>query len=143
MTQKGLRLLHWVVKTPDRTELFDFLHTVLGMHALRHEEFQEGCDAQCNGPYSGRWSKTMTGFGPEDDSFVLEVTYNYDVKKYVYGNDLAYIKIKSRSCFATVSDQVRFTWLIGNTLEKLSHLAVSFGTIHCCRKGVKRWSSMS
>lgn len=42
-----------------------FLHDVLGMHTLRHEEFQEGCKATCNGPYSGRWSKSMMGYDSE------------------------------------------------------------------------------
>ena len=42
---------------------------VLGMKVLRHEEFEKGCEAACNGPYDGRWSKTMVGFGPEDSGF--------------------------------------------------------------------------
>ena len=29
----------------------------------------------------------MVGFGPEDDHFVVELTYNYGVKKYKRGND--------------------------------------------------------
>lgn len=35
------------------------------MHALRHEEFKEGCKAACNGPYDGMWSKTMMGYDSE------------------------------------------------------------------------------
>lgn len=38
-------------------------------------------------PYDGRWSKTMVGFGPEDDHFVVELTYNYGVGEYKLGND--------------------------------------------------------
>ena len=38
-------------------------------------------------PYDGLWSKSMVGFGPEDDHFVVELTYNYGVKKYKRGND--------------------------------------------------------
>uniref|UniRef100_A0A4W5QZT6 Glyoxalase domain-containing protein 4 n=1 Tax=Hucho hucho TaxID=62062 RepID=A0A4W5QZT6_9TELE len=34
------------------------------------EEFEEECIATCNGPYDGKWSKTMVGFGPEDGHFV-------------------------------------------------------------------------
>ena len=49
----------------DRTATVHFLHDVLGMHALRHEEFKEGCKAACNGPYSGMWSKTMMGYDSE------------------------------------------------------------------------------
>jgi hypothetical protein len=28
----------------------------------RHEEFASGCEATCNGPYGGAWSKTMVRF---------------------------------------------------------------------------------
>uniref|UniRef100_A0A8C5PYU8 Glyoxalase domain-containing protein n=1 Tax=Leptobrachium leishanense TaxID=445787 RepID=A0A8C5PYU8_9ANUR len=49
-------------------------HHLLGMTVLRHEEF-EGCKATCNGPYDGKWSKTM--IGSEDKHFVVELTYNY------------------------------------------------------------------
>lgn len=40
-----------------------------------------------NSPYDGKWSKTMAGFGPEDDHFVVELTYNYGIKQYQLGND--------------------------------------------------------
>jgi catechol 2,3-dioxygenase-like lactoylglutathione lyase family enzyme len=69
------------------------------MHALRHEEFEDGCKAACNGPYDGKWSKTMLGYGPEDTNFVLELTYTYGQKSYDVGNDLGYIKIRSRSVY--------------------------------------------
>lgn len=61
---------------------------------LRHEEFTEGCDAQCNGPYDNRWSKTMIGYGPESKHFVIELTYNYGVTNYDLGNDLQGITIR-------------------------------------------------
>lgn len=38
-------------------------------------------------PYDNKWSKTMIGYGPEDDYFVLELTYNYGVSEYKRGND--------------------------------------------------------
>ena len=38
-------------------------------------------------PYDGKWSKTMAGFGSEDDHFVVELTYNYGIKEYQLGND--------------------------------------------------------
>lgn len=30
-----------------------FFENVLGLKVLRHEEFDEGCEATCNGPYGG------------------------------------------------------------------------------------------
>lgn len=67
------------------------------MKFLRHEEFDEGCKAACNGPYEGRWSKSMVGYGPEDNHFVVELTYNYGIGSYKIGNDFRGITIKSES----------------------------------------------
>ncbi|KAG7199309.1 hypothetical protein KM043_018162 [Ampulex compressa] len=66
------------------------------MKVLRHEEFADGCEAACNGPYANRWSKTMIGYGPEDTHFVIELTYNYGVNKYERGNDFQGITIRSK-----------------------------------------------
>lgn len=70
-----------------------FLKDTLGMKVLRHEEFDQGCEATCNGPYQNRWSKTMVGYGPESCNFVLEITYNYPVDKYKLGNDFLGITV--------------------------------------------------
>jgi hypothetical protein len=35
----------------------------------------------------------MIGYGPEDDHFVLELTYNYGVGKYEKGNDFRSLTI--------------------------------------------------
>lgn len=87
------RALHFVLKIGNLKKNVDFFRDKLGMTVLRHEVFDEGCEAACNGPYSGKWSKTMIGYGPEDDHFVLELTYNYSIGGYKRGNDLQYIKL--------------------------------------------------
>lgn len=89
------RALHFVFKVGDRTKTAAFYRDVLGMKVLRHEEFEEGCKASCNGPYDGKWSKTMVGFGPEDDHFVAELTYNYGVGEYRLGNDFLGLTVQS------------------------------------------------
>lgn len=63
------------------------------MRVLRHEEFNQGCEATCNGPYARPWSKTMIGFGSELTSFVFELTYNYGIRSYEKGNDLRFVKL--------------------------------------------------
>uniref|UniRef100_A0A6M2DL71 Putative glyoxalase n=1 Tax=Xenopsylla cheopis TaxID=163159 RepID=A0A6M2DL71_XENCH len=90
------RALHYVFKIPERKLTYKFYKDVLGMKVLRHEEFSEGCEAACNGPYANRWSKTMIGYGSEDDHFVIELTYNYGINSYEKGNDFKGITIKSR-----------------------------------------------
>ncbi|KAG2438183.1 hypothetical protein HXX76_005789 [Chlamydomonas incerta] len=96
------RNLHWVFKVGDRTATTKFYRDVLLLEPLRHEEFTEGCAAACNGPYDGKWSKTMIGYGDEDTNFVLELTYNYGVKSYQLGNDFDSITICSRRVYDNV-----------------------------------------
>ncbi|XP_012280805.1 glyoxalase domain-containing protein 4 [Orussus abietinus] len=90
------RALHFVFKIGDRKLTAKFYREVLGMKVLRHEEFADGCEAACNGPYRNRWSKTMIGYGPEDTHFVIELTYNYGISSYVPGNDFRGITIRSK-----------------------------------------------
>ncbi|KAG6452728.1 glyoxalase domain-containing protein 4 [Manduca sexta] len=89
------RALHFVFKVADRTLTAKFYREILGMKVLRHEEFSEGCEAACNGPYANRWSKTMIGYGPEDTHFVVELTYNYGITEYEQGNDFLGLTIQS------------------------------------------------
>ncbi|XP_030563073.1 glyoxalase domain-containing protein 4 [Drosophila novamexicana] len=96
MTTIPGRALHYVFKIGDRAKNAFFFRNILGMQVLRHEEFKEGCDAECNGPYDNRWSKTMVGYGPENTHFVIELTYNYGVKSYEMGNDFGGITIYSK-----------------------------------------------
>ncbi|XP_076002231.1 glyoxalase domain-containing protein 4 [Genypterus blacodes] len=101
------RALHFVFKVGDRGKTATFYRDVLGMKVLRHEEFEEGCKATCNGPYNGKWSKTMIGFGPEEDHFVAELTYNYEVGEYHLGNDFLGLTLQSSQA---VSNAKRLGW---------------------------------
>lgn len=49
-------------------------------------------------PYDGKWSKTMVGFGPEDNHFVAELTYNYGLGEYRLGNDFLVNFFALKSC---------------------------------------------
>ncbi|KAH8287070.1 hypothetical protein KR054_001746 [Drosophila jambulina] len=98
------RALHYVFKIGDRAKNAFFFRQILGMKVLRHEEFKEGCDAECNGPYDNRWSKTMVGYGPEDSHFVIELTYNYGVSSYKMGNDFGGVTIHSTEILSRVAE---------------------------------------
>ena len=54
---------------------------------------RKGCEATCNGPYGGAWSKTMIGLGNENANFVFELTYNYGINGYESGNDVQYFAL--------------------------------------------------
>ncbi|XP_072314584.1 glyoxalase domain-containing protein 4 [Eucyclogobius newberryi] len=110
------RALHFVFKVGDRTKTATFYRDVLGMKVLRHEEFEEGCKASCNGPYDGKWSKTMIGFGPEDEHFVAELTYNYGVGEYRLGNDFLGLTLQSSKA---VSNAKHLGWPLTKLEEEL------------------------
>ena len=38
----------------------------------------------------------MVGMGPEENNFVFELTYNYGIEGYKFGNDLQYIGVRSK-----------------------------------------------
>ncbi|CAN8003853.1 unnamed protein product [Ixodes hexagonus] len=101
------RALHFVFKVANRKETMKFYTDILGMKVLRHEEFEEGCRAACNGPYDLNWSKTMVGYGPEDNFFVMELTYNYGIGSYEKGNDFLGVVIRSDDI---VQRAVRHSW---------------------------------
>ncbi|XP_061136838.1 glyoxalase domain-containing protein 4 [Syngnathus typhle] len=107
LSENMRRALHFVFKVGDRSKTATFYRDVLGMKVLRHEEFVEGCKATCNGPYDGKWSKTMVGFGPEDDHFVAELTYNYGMAEYQLGNDFLGLTLQSSQA---VSNAKRLGW---------------------------------
>ena len=46
-------------------------------------------------PYDGKWSKSMVGYGPEDNHFVVELTYNYGLGSYQLGNDFRVSQLAS------------------------------------------------
>lgn len=87
------RPVHWVFKIGSLRKNLNFYEEVLGMKVHRHEEFASGCEASCNGPYGGAWSKTMVGYGKEEEQYCLELTANYGIESYELGNDYRYIAI--------------------------------------------------
>ncbi|MCP9259080.1 Glyoxalase domain-containing protein 4 [Dirofilaria immitis] len=106
------RALHYVFKIANRKLSRDFFVDILKMKVLRHEEFEEGCKATCNGPYDGKWSKTMVGYGSEDDHFVLELTYNYPISSYKLG-----ICIRSTDVFENCRNYQMSTIMMNGEVE--------------------------
>ena len=79
VSPKEERVLHWVIRVSSLEKTLAFMTDVLGMKVLRHEENDEPCPLTCNGVFDTPWSKTMVGYGPEDTSYALELTYNYGI----------------------------------------------------------------
>jgi hypothetical protein len=100
--------LHWVFKITSLESSLNFFE-LFGLKVFRHEEFSNGCEATCNGPYEGAWSKTMVGDGEnEAGSFSLELTYNYGLMSYGRGNDLRYIVVDEDSYVGPI-DRIQYS----------------------------------
>lgn len=56
----------------------------------------------------------MIGYGPESEHFVLELTYNYDIESYKFGNDLVSIRIESKAAYDKVVANKDFLFLHKN-----------------------------
>lgn len=106
----NIRPLHFVFKIGNRTKTIAFYRQLLGMVVLRHEEFTEGCNAACNGPYSGKWSKTMIGYGDEHTNFVVELTYNYGIREYERGKDFDGLRLISSLAFERIRNQTEYSF---------------------------------
>lgn len=112
------RALHFVLKIGNLRKNVEFFRDKLKMTVLRHEVFDEGCEAACNGPYANKWSKTMIGYGSEDDHFVVELTYNYSISGYKIGNDFQHIKIGLKhELFDQIRGSGRFEAVLSDCFE--------------------------
>ncbi|OBS80678.1 hypothetical protein A6R68_21134 [Neotoma lepida] len=124
------RALHFVFKVGNRFQMVHFFRDVLGMQVQTGAErgWREphlGGRTRCacghlsrqapdSGPYDGKWSKTMVGFGPEDDHFVAELTYNYGIGDYKLGNDFMGITLASSQA---VSNARKLEWPLSKVAE--------------------------
>uniref|UniRef100_A0A2K6Q521 Glyoxalase domain containing 4 n=1 Tax=Rhinopithecus roxellana TaxID=61622 RepID=A0A2K6Q521_RHIRO len=119
------RALHFVFKVGNRFQTARFYRDVLGMKVQAGLECSGVISARCNlhlmvhlllfsRPYDGKWSKTMVGFGPEDDHFVAELTYNYGIGDYKLGNDFMGITLASSQA---VSNARKLEWPLTEVAE--------------------------
>lgn len=63
------------------------LHITVWVDTCAERERERSSSLLTLRPYDGKWSKSMVGYGPEDEHFVVELTYNYGIKQYKKGND--------------------------------------------------------
>lgn len=78
-----MRILHTMLRVGDLDRSLAFYTEVLGMRLLRRNDYPEG-----------RFTLAFVGYGDEQDSAVLELTYNWDVHGYELGNAYGHIAIE-------------------------------------------------
>ncbi len=77
-----MRMLHTMLRVGDLDRSLDFYTRVLGMRLLRRAEYPEG-----------RFTLAFVGYGPETETAVLELTYNWGTSRYESGSAYGHVAI--------------------------------------------------
>jgi len=77
-----MRLLHTMLRVGDLERSIDFYTNVLGMKVLRRKDYPEG-----------KFTLAFVGYGDESETAVIELTHNWDTKKYDLGTGYGHIAI--------------------------------------------------
>ncbi|SCX54979.1 lactoylglutathione lyase [Nitrosospira sp. Nsp1] len=78
-----MRILHTMLRVGDLEKSIAFYTDVLGMKMLRRKDYPEG-----------KFTLAFVGYQDEAGGAVLELTHNWDVKKYELGTGYGHIAIE-------------------------------------------------
>jgi len=85
------RLLHTMIRVRDLDKSLDFYTRHLGMQLLRKKDFPDG-----------KFTLAFVGYGPEEDSAVVELTHNWDQQEdYEIGNGFGHLAIAVPDIYGT------------------------------------------
>ena len=78
-----MRILHTMLRVGDLKRSIDFYTNVLGMRALRQNDYPDG-----------RFTLAFVGYGAEDKEAVLKLTHNCDTPKYDLGTGCGHVALE-------------------------------------------------
>ncbi len=78
-----MRILHTMLRVGNLKRSIDFYTNVLGMQVLRQKDYPDG-----------RFTLAFVGYGTEDKTAVLELTYNWDTSKYDLGTGYGHVALE-------------------------------------------------
>ncbi len=85
------RMLHTMLRVFDLQRSLDFYTRILGMTVLRRKDYPDG-----------RFTLAFVGFGPEEETAVIELTHNWDQKEpYQIGTGYGHIALGVGDIYAT------------------------------------------
>ena len=88
-----MRILHTMLRVGDLDRSLAFYTEVLGMHALRRQDYP-----------SGRFTLAFVGYGPESAGEVLELTHNWDTPAYEIGTGFGHVAIEVADAYAACAE---------------------------------------
>ncbi len=78
-----MRIIHTMLRVKDLTASIAFYTEVLGMTVLRQQDYPDG-----------KFTLAFLGHGPEAETAVIELTYNWDIDHYELGTGFGHIAIE-------------------------------------------------
>ncbi|WP_158904913.1 lactoylglutathione lyase [Burkholderia sp. L27(2015)] len=78
-----MRLLHTMLRVGNLDRSLAFYTEVLGMQLLRKRDYPDG-----------KFTLAFVGYGPEDDTAVIELTHNWDQDSYELGTAYGHIALE-------------------------------------------------
>ncbi len=78
-----MRLLHTMLRVGNLDRSLAFYTEVLGMQLLRKHDYPDG-----------KFTLAFVGYGPEDDTAVIELTHNWDQDSYELGTAYGHIALE-------------------------------------------------
>jgi lactoylglutathione lyase len=88
------RMLHTMLRVFDMKKSLDFYTRLLGMKVLRQRDVPDG-----------RYTLAFVGYGSEEDSTVVELTYNWDQKEpYALGTAFGHLAVGVADVYATCAN---------------------------------------
>src|SRR3974390_3360057 len=82
MLEATMRMMHTMLRVTDLDTSLRFYCDVLGMRLLRRHDYPDG-----------RFTLAFVGYGDESEHAVIELTHNWDTKKYDIGNGFGHIAL--------------------------------------------------
>eukprot|EP00276_Gloeochaete_wittrockiana_P005154 CAMPEP_0184656314 /NCGR_PEP_ID=MMETSP0308-20130426/16302_1 /TAXON_ID=38269 /ORGANISM="Gloeochaete witrockiana, Strain SAG 46.84" /LENGTH=147 /DNA_ID=CAMNT_0027093375 /DNA_START=226 /DNA_END=669 /DNA_ORIENTATION=- len=89
-TSSGVRILHTMLRVGNLEKSLEFYTKVLGMKLLRQKDYPDG-----------KFTLAFVGYGTEDETAVLELTYNWGTDKYDLGNAYGHIALSTPDIYST------------------------------------------
>lgn len=90
-----MRLLHTMIRVGDLDRSIKFYTEVLGMRLLRRQDYPQG-----------KYTLAFVGYGNEEDSTVIEFTYNWGVSEYEVGTGFGHLSIEVDDVYAA-ADKIK------------------------------------
>lgn len=88
-----MRLLHTMLRVGDLDKSIAFYTEVLGMTLLRRKDYPDG-----------QFTLAFVGYGAEDETSVIELTYNWGVEKYELGSGYGHIALEVDDVYKACED---------------------------------------